>query len=314
MVAFRAKKLTPIDTSTLQSVGRGLTDLSKYTEDEFGTLARALQTTDPDPILNTPPPKPRRGTTAYADGTHWNPGSGEGPYWFDGTVYHPMGQGALTSTPSGITSVHRQVFTSSGTYTPTPGMLYCLIECLGGGGGGGGAAGTANYYLGAGGGGAGSYSRTLASAATVGGSQTVTIGAAGNGGAAGFNVGASGGATSVGVLCTANGGAGGNAINTGSAAGGGNGGAAGTGDVAGRGAPGFHGIYLNVSGTTAVAYAGHGGSSSFGGGGLGGVNTSGSAGTGFGSGGGGGALAGVGNAAGGNGAAGLVIITEYCSQ
>src|SRR5437879_1219197 len=30
-----------------------------------------------------------------------------------------------------------QVFTGSGTYTPSLGMIYCIIECIGGGGGGG---------------------------------------------------------------------------------------------------------------------------------------------------------------------------------
>ena len=33
-----------------------------------------------------------------------------------------------------------QTFTSSGTYTPTSGMLYAIIECVGGGGGAGGCA------------------------------------------------------------------------------------------------------------------------------------------------------------------------------
>src|SRR3974390_2022679 len=95
---------------------------------------------------------------------------------------------ATTAFVSGkVASVKIQVFTGAGTYTYTPsaGMVYCIIECLGGGGGGGGGAGTANYALGAGGGGAGSYSRALVSAATVGVSQTVTIGTAGSGGAAG---------------------------------------------------------------------------------------------------------------------------------
>src|SRR3954471_20116985 len=72
--------------------------------------------------------------------------------------------------------VTKQVFTASGTYTPTPGMVACVIECVGGGGGGGGAQSVGgNNGAGAGGGGGG-YSRTYATAATVGASQTVTIG------------------------------------------------------------------------------------------------------------------------------------------
>lgn len=33
-------------------------------------------------ILHTPPEKPRHGLVVYADGTDWNPGSGEGLYRF----------------------------------------------------------------------------------------------------------------------------------------------------------------------------------------------------------------------------------------
>ena len=38
---------------------------------------------------------------------------------------------------AGFTSVVMQVFTSSGTYTPTAGMQYCIIQMVGGGGAGG---------------------------------------------------------------------------------------------------------------------------------------------------------------------------------
>src|SRR5579859_3128384 len=94
--------------------------------------------------------------------------------------------GSNTINLSGLTvvpfnKVAVQVFTSTGTYTPTTGMKYCTIECLGGGGGGGGtAASGATVNTGGGGGGAGSYSRKTVTAATVGGSQAVTIGAAGS--------------------------------------------------------------------------------------------------------------------------------------
>src|SRR6266403_1841969 len=85
------------------------------------------------------------------------------------------------------TSVVMQKFTSSGTYTPTAGMLHCIIECIGGGGGGGGVAGAASNSIGAGGGGAGGYSRKYSTVGVIGGSQTVTIGAAGAAGASGNN-------------------------------------------------------------------------------------------------------------------------------
>lgn len=49
---------------------------------------------------------------------------------------------ALTRIPSrmlNITNADIRVFTSSTTYTPTAGMKFCQVECVGGGGGGGGA-------------------------------------------------------------------------------------------------------------------------------------------------------------------------------
>jgi hypothetical protein len=46
------------------------------------------------------------------------------------------------ATQNGFTGVNIPTpFTSSGTYTPTAGMLFCLVYAWGGGGGGGGAAG-----------------------------------------------------------------------------------------------------------------------------------------------------------------------------
>jgi hypothetical protein len=113
---FSVKKIKGIDTSDLEKLGASVVDLAKYTEDEFSQVASALQGTDPNPIWNVPLPRPRRGTTIYADGTHWNPGSGEGPYWFDGTTYHPMGQGAITDAPSDGNIYGRR----NGVWVPTP--------------------------------------------------------------------------------------------------------------------------------------------------------------------------------------------------
>jgi hypothetical protein len=115
-------------------------------------------------------------------------------------------------------SVVRQVFTSSGTYTPTTGMLYCDIEVVGGGGGSGGVSATSATTISASGGGAGGgYARKLVSAATIGASQTVTIGAGGTAGSAGANTGGTGGITSVGAIVLATGGGGGAGTAAGSA-------------------------------------------------------------------------------------------------
>lgn len=233
-----------------------------------------------------------------------------------GQVLTSNGASALPTWQSGgagaVITVAIQSFTSSGTYTPTSGMIYCIIECQGGGGGGGGGN---NSQSGAGGGGgAGGYSRGVFSSGTIGVSQTVTInsGGGGNSGAAG----STGGSVSVGALISANGGTGGGTPS------GGPSGTAGTGGTATGGT-------VNITGGTAQAgqnaanagtptyYGGIGSNSMFGVGGstvaeqsshVAGKNA-----TGFGAGGGGGAASDGTNTTGGSGTNGIIIITEYCN-
>lgn len=223
--------------------------------------------------------------------------------------------GTTVSNPL-ITQVVVQTFTSSGTYTPTSGMRFCTIECVGGGGGGGGcAASSTNPAAGAGGGGGG-YSRRTVTAATVGASQTVTIGAAGAAGTAGANAGGTGGTTSVGALISATGGTGGAGGVAGTTGGfqQGLGGTGSTGDINIAGGPGSPALYLSG----AIVSSGNGGNSYFGAGAggktAGSSSSAGTAGT-VGGGGGSGAyqVAVNTNFAGGAGGAGLVIITEFCS-
>lgn len=215
-----------------------------------------------------------------------------------------------------IGKVTQQVFTSSGTYTPTTGMLFCIIECVGSGGGGGGVTGNSTLIQNAGGGGSGSYSRLVATAATIGASQTVTVGNAGTGGAAGSNNGAAGSDVSVGTLCIGKGGSGGLHTVSGTLPNGGAGGVAGTGDITVPGEKG--GMGLAITSTSAWAYGGKGGDSYFGFGGQISAyalasTTAGQAGTGYGAGGGGGFTQAVAaNAAGGDGSKGIVFITEFC--
>lgn len=209
-------------------------------------------------------------------------------------------------------SVVKQVITATGTYTPTTGMLYCVIECLGGGGAGGGSAATAAGTCSQGtGGGAGEYAFGVFSAATIGASQSVTIGAAGTGnsGAAGGN----GGNTSVGALISANGGTGGTTPAAGAvtnAAGvlGGTGGSGGSFRT-----PGQPGSACLGVGTTGPQMSGQGGSTNYGSGGFGTPGTAaGSVALGRGAGGGGAAsIAGAGAGTGGVGTAGLIIVTEF---
>lgn len=209
-----------------------------------------------------------------------------------------------------IKNVTKQVFTSGGTYTPTTGMVYCVIEAVAGGGGGGGANGAGAP---AAGGAAGSYSRSVITAATIGSSQTVTIGAGGTAGANTGGTGGAGGATSVGSIITTNAGNGG--VGSSSASGtsqvaGGVGGTVGTGDITIAGGNGEGGSYVSAT----AGKSGNGASSLLGVGGFGfyglaaSAPAAGSAASGYGAGGSGGFGS---SKLGGVGAPGLVIITEY---
>lgn len=221
-----------------------------------------------------------------------------------------------TGTCPTIAVVKVQVFTSGGTYTPSTGLVYAQIECWGGGGGGGGTVSAAASAFG-GSGGAGSYSKKIATAAAIGASQTVTIGAAGTAGTAGNNAGGAGGDTSVGSLCVGKGGGGGGGNNTPANAAGGSGGVAGTGDVTGVGEPGMNGpaqaagppTWPTIRGGSAVP-VGAGGQNT-----ATAANQTGTAATGRASGGGGGvSFSSGGTAAGGAGTAGYVVITEFTNQ
>lgn len=229
---------------------------------------------------------------------------------------------ATTAFVQGVAAkVYVQEFTASGTYTPHAGMVKCLIECVGGGGGGGGVATTFNSInSGGGGGGAGGYSRKLATAADIGESKTVTIGAAGAAGSAGNNAGGSGGDTSVGTLCIAKGGSGGGGCALAGSATGGAGGAAGTGDFTAPGMPGTGMSSASGNANWGVLTA-LGGSGQFGAAApsllaSNGAKANGPAALGYGAGGGGGVTSGdaIGAAAGGSGSAGFVRITEFCNQ
>ena len=108
------------------------------------------------------------------------PTTGQIAQWTDASHIVGVNLSSIV-TPGQIVT---KIFTANGTYTPTVGMSYCIIECVGGGGGGGGASdfGSINNVITGGGGGSGGYSRKKASAADIGVSKTVTIGAGGTAG------------------------------------------------------------------------------------------------------------------------------------
>lgn len=191
-----------------------------------------------------------------------------------------------------------QIFTGTGTFTIPSGITSLKVSVVGGGGGGGGGT-VANS---GGGGGSGGVAIKWLTGLTPGLTLAVAIGAigTGNSGATGTNGNAAQVASGTQTITTvvANGGGGGI---TGAVPGGGLPATVGTGgDVNLGGGAG-------TTGQPAINVGGTGGSSFFGGGGAaGGPNTAGAIALASG-GGGGGAGGSVGNTAGGNGAAGIVI-------
>ncbi len=232
------------------------------------------------------------------------------------------GAGSITIAAVGTAfAMNIQTFNASGTYTPTAGMTYCIIEAVGGGGGSGGCATTSSVQVAAsGGGGGGQYLRNVFSAATIGTSQTVTIGAAGTAGTAGNNNGGNGGSSSVGSLIVASGGnGGGGSAATGSAqtTTGGTGGSSGTALFTLSGLAGEGGVAVFTA-TAYSAVGGSGGSSHFGTGGPSQIRIAISGGNSV------GRTGGIGSGAGGSintiscpdtagaaGGIGIVVITEF---
>jgi hypothetical protein len=244
-----------------------------------------------------------------------NPAFGAVSLTADVSQILPIANGGTNSAGGAVLKTNIQVFAGSGTYTPTTGILYAIVTCYGGGGGGGGTANTA-ANIGAGGAGGGSGSRSIknVSAATIGASQTVTIGGAGAAGTSGNNAGGAGGDTSLGALCIGKGGTGGGGSAGSGFATPGAGGISGTGDITGIGQSGLSmpaftgGQGLGGAGGSNDLWAGAASASSS-------TTTTGNACTGRASGGGGGASFNAGGAAaGGVGCAGFVFVTEYLNQ
>lgn len=226
----------------------------------------------------------------------------------------------VCSTQQGV-MVNTVVFTASGPYQPSPGLISALVECVGGGGAGGSVSGLAASTAGVGGGGgSGGYSRVTLAAALVQGGVTVTIGAGGVPQPT-DQAGGNGSATSFGAFCVANGGSFGGAANAGEWGGGGNGGVMGTGSPAFQGSIGNDGYLVNVPGGGFGMEGGGGADSFFQGGGRGGGNAgtmvagvAGAANTGGGGGGGWSNYVAQGATVilGGAGGSGICIVTEYC--
>lgn len=180
----------------------------------------------------------------------------------------------------------RQIFYSSGTYTPPEGLLYVKVTVVGAGGGGG------TSTAGGGGGGGGGTSMVTVDGSSITSPVSLTVGAGGSAGAGGgysdfgFWAGASGGSA----------------------------GAGGSGGLGGNGGIGYYGS-VNMGGGAGQAgytyagvsnFGGAGGVSSMGGGGRG-ASGAGNAGKLYGGGGSGSGSSGTAGA----GAGGVVIVEEF---
>ncbi len=59
---------------------------------ETSATGNALKWIDPtNPQFGNTEPSVARGVLAYANGTDWNPGNGEGYYWWTGTAWKHLG-------------------------------------------------------------------------------------------------------------------------------------------------------------------------------------------------------------------------------
>jgi len=218
------------------------------------------------------------------------------------------------------TLIGTQIFTSSGTWTPTAGTRAVMVEVYGGGGGGGGADGAAGTFSSAGGGGGGGGYSLKFITVGLGSTETVTVGAAGGGGAAsGGGNGGAGGTSSFGGHAQATGGLAGIGDPTQSSVAVISapfviGGVGSLGDVNVQGEAGSSGLALAAAPNSQGGIGGKAAGPSGGAGGVGVVPNNDAGGVGFvpGGGGGGGYTAGsVVDKAGGAGAAGIIIVWEY---
>jgi hypothetical protein len=215
---------------------------------------------------------------------------------------HPASPAVSFKLPTLTPGFSRRVaYAETATFTVPLGVSLVRATVIGGGGGGGGSNGT---YAAAGGGAGGFASGTFA--VTPGSLIAITVGAGGAGGAADAS-GGTGGTSSFGSFCSANGGEGGQFLNAQSTFGGAGGQGSG-GELAGSGGCGSDG----QNGTTVLG--GLGGASMMGGGGRASTaaagNTSSSINGQAPGSGGGGVYNSSGDAAGGSGANGLVVL-EY---
>jgi hypothetical protein len=245
----------PTFVRSISCVNTDTTNTSTFQLFSGGTAAANAIT----PVLTIP----AGGMAVYEDGNGWQ-------------MFDALGQ---ILTGPGFRQIAIQAFVTPGaaTYTPTSGMQYCIAICTGGGGGGGGSdssAGSGDVGVGAGGG-AGGTAIGFFTAAQVGASKALSIGAVGSAGSASGGNGGAGGNTTwnttdlVGTGGALGTGSGTSAVDV-SATAGGLGGVPTGGTINITGGAGEPGIGGSADGTIDLLFgrSGAGGASFWGGGGL----------------------------------------------
>lgn len=226
----------------------------------------------------------------------------------------------LLPGPTAVSSINVRVYTSNDTWSKPAGLVLAHVKVVGAGGGGGGAAGVSGSYSAGAGGGGGGYAEKFYTADDLGSSEAVVVGAAGTAGANTGGDGGTGGDSTFGTptkLTGSGGVGGGGAATTGTSKTsgvGGDGGSASGGNINIPGGAGHDGHIGDVNDGNGVR-GGMGGSSHMGFGAKHG-SLAGSTGGAYGGGGSGAmadSLTGT-DYAGGAGAAGVVIVTEFLSQ
>lgn len=73
--------------------GRTLEELTNYVQNELESIKRGFMGSLNNPLdeLHVEPGKVFTGLTVLADGTDWNPGSGQGVYTYYAAAWHKLG-------------------------------------------------------------------------------------------------------------------------------------------------------------------------------------------------------------------------------
>ena len=86
-VAFLGWSPNPAPTDSEQLPNYLFNELNRLGDILLAAEDLRLEKTFVEPGTETQPTKPRDGDLRYADGTKWNPGSGAGIYFYNGTTW-----------------------------------------------------------------------------------------------------------------------------------------------------------------------------------------------------------------------------------